>query len=102
MCHTLFTDTSASGEVVTLSSIHRAKGLEADNVVILEPELLAARARDPEAFQQEKNLLYVALTRAKNHLAFASGEGGGIQIGQWLQNIAGRSMPLPKKSKFGS
>lgn len=102
MCHTLFTDASASGEVVTLSSIHRAKGLEADNVVILEPELLAARARDPESYQQEKNLLYVALTRAKNHLAFASGEGGGVQIGEWLQSIAGRSMPLPKKSKFGS
>lgn len=56
---------------VLCSSVHRAKGLENDRVVILEPDLL----RNPHAkrdwqLEQERNLLYVALTRAKETLAF--------------------------------
>lgn len=58
---------------VCLSTIHKAKGLEADNVYILcnssMPSKLATY--DWEKLQ-EKNLMYVAYTRAKNLLGFIS------------------------------
>ena len=57
---------------VLLSSVHRAKGREAEHVVILEPDLLPhAMARTDEAVQQELNLAYVAATRSKHRLTFA-------------------------------
>lgn len=56
---------------VLFSSIHRAKGLENDRVIILEPDLLRhPRARRPWQMEQERNLHYVALTRAKSTLVF--------------------------------
>lgn len=57
---------------VWLSTIHRAKGLEADRVFILKPEKLPLRWKNQQAwsYEQEKNLLYVALTRAKKTLVF--------------------------------
>lgn len=56
------------GDGVCLSTVHRAKGLEADNVWILHPETLE-KSNDP----QERNVRYVALTRAKNKLGFVRG-----------------------------
>ena len=62
---------SEQGSYVLLSSIHRAKGKEADNVAILEPGLMPHKmARTPEAYRQECNLAYVAATRAKQRLSF--------------------------------
>ena len=67
-CETLFSDDNIG---VTLSSIHRAKGLEADNVFILRPDLLPhPAAKSPEQLQQESNLRYVAVTRAKKKLTW--------------------------------
>lgn len=68
----LFSDQSAAGKTV-LSSVHRAKGLEADRVVILEAKRLPLVWKDqrPEERQQELNVLYVAITRAKRELVFA-------------------------------
>jgi len=74
--HKLFAEDRGS---VTLSSIHKAKGLEAKRVAILEPERLAAanddgsgsdgkRPKQPWQVQQEKNLAYVAITRAEEEL----------------------------------
>jgi len=64
--------TSEQGSFVTLSSIHRAKGREADTVVILRPDLIPHRmATSPEAKDQELNLAYVAATRTKRLLAIA-------------------------------
>ncbi len=55
----------------TLSTIHKAKGLEADTVYILRPDLLPAPfAKTASAIEQEMNLKYVAITRAMNHLKF--------------------------------
>lgn len=70
----IFSDTRAS---VWLSTIHRAKGLEADDVTIIRPKLLPFRTKrqTPEQFQQELNLYYVALTRAKRRLTFAYEDG---------------------------
>lgn len=61
----------AAGGGVTLSSVHRAKGLEADNVYILRPDLMPSKfARQPWQQQQEQNLMYVAFTRAGKALYF--------------------------------
>lgn len=65
---TIFSDESAG---VVFSSIHRAKGLEADCVVYFAPELVPhPMAKTPEAVQQERNLDYVARTRARHALIY--------------------------------
>lgn len=67
---TIFNDTARPG--VTLSSIHRAKGLEENRVIILRPDLLPfPKAKEEWQMQQERNLEYVAITRAKKELVFA-------------------------------
>jgi DNA helicase-2/ATP-dependent DNA helicase PcrA len=64
-----------SRPAVWLSTVHRAKGLEADRVFILKPEKLPLRWKNQQAWQyeQELNIAYVALTRAKQSL-FIVGE----------------------------
>lgn len=62
----IFSD-KASG--VTFCTIHRSKGLEADRVFILNRELLPhPSAKTERQIHQEKNLEYVAITRAKKEL----------------------------------
>jgi superfamily I DNA/RNA helicase len=69
-CETLFSDDKSA---VTLSTVHKAKGLEADNVYILRPELMPhPMAKTPEAIAQESNIEYVAVTRTKNKLVFVT------------------------------
>jgi superfamily I DNA/RNA helicase len=64
-------DIFAAGGGATLSSVHRAKGLEARDVYILEPKLMPSRfARQPWQKVQEDNLMYVAYTRAQSNLYF--------------------------------
>ena len=62
-------------EGVILSTIHKAKGLEADNVYILcnssMPSSLAKKEWEKNA---EQNLIYVAYTRARKKLGFISEE----------------------------
>jgi DNA helicase-2/ATP-dependent DNA helicase PcrA len=54
---------------VTLSTIHKAKGMEACTVWWLESALCPSRwARQPWQKQQEDNLIYVTITRAKKSL----------------------------------
>lgn len=55
---------------VRLMSIHKSKGLEANRVFILQPELLPHPNGLP---QQEANLKYVAITRAKGELYYVTG-----------------------------
>ena len=61
---------SRTSGVVTLSSIHRAKGLEFDIVVHLDPWRIPSKwaLKDPIQLQQEHNLLYVAETRTRHTL----------------------------------
>lgn len=62
-------NTSPSSECVTLSSVHKAKGLEADNVFVLNEGKICFDPRNsPELQQQERNLSYISLTRAKNKM----------------------------------
>ena len=65
----LFADAGAS---VWLSSIHRAKGLEADRVFVLDPDKMALSypSMRPWQVEQENNLRYVGLTRSKCDLYF--------------------------------
>jgi DNA helicase-2/ATP-dependent DNA helicase PcrA len=63
---------STDDEVLTLSTVHSAKGLEWDAVYVLQ---LADGAfpsgyslDDEEAMEEERRLLYVAVTRAERHL----------------------------------
>jgi DNA helicase-2/ATP-dependent DNA helicase PcrA len=55
----------------TFATIHKAKGLEHENVYILRPDLMPAiYAQSPEQKRQEANLEYVAITRAKTNLTY--------------------------------
>ena len=53
---------------ITLSTIHRAKGLEFDSVFILDAGLIREEGQDP-------NLKYVAETRAKHCLTYIESAG---------------------------
>lgn len=58
-------------DAVVFSTIHRAKGQEAQRVVILYPELMpVSYARTSEAALGEACVMFVALTRAKQDLVF--------------------------------
>lgn len=60
-----------SDDVLTLSTIHSAKGLEWKSVVILnvmEGCIPSARAKGRAALEEERRLLYVAMTRARDRL----------------------------------
>lgn len=63
----LFSDKKMRG--VSLSTIHKAKGLECENVFIYPAPNSNAKLEEWEK-EQERNLEYVAYTRAKNKLKF--------------------------------
>lgn len=56
---------------ITLSTIHKSKGLESDNIYFLEPELLPSKYATTElALYSEKCLKFVAITRARKRLIY--------------------------------
>src|SRR5262249_51141088 len=62
-------ETANATNVVLLSTIHRAKGLERDVVYLIESRLLPhPRATAAWELEQERNMAYVAVTRAKREL----------------------------------
>lgn len=70
----IFTDYKI-GEGIRLSSIHKAKGLEAKNVFLLQPEgatIPHPMAKSPWQHEQEENLLYIAITRAIETFVYVS------------------------------
>ena len=68
----IFTDENAP---ITLSTCHRAKGLEGERIFIYEPQHMPMEWKNQKNWQyeQERNLLYVALTRSKSEI-FIVGE----------------------------
>jgi len=60
---------------VLLSTVHKAKGREAERVFLLHPEELATA----EADAAERNVLFVALTRARRELVLVERAPGAIR-----------------------
>jgi superfamily I DNA/RNA helicase len=73
----LFTD--EEGPYVLLSSVHKAKGLEADRVWILQESFYRFGVDE-----EEQNIEYVAITRAKGHLTKVTGVPS-LQKQEWQQ-----------------
>lgn len=74
VCDRLLCDELRSDRVV-LSTIHRSKGLEWDTVYLIHPEKLPSRAARKMGgwhLAQEHNLLYVAITRAKQRFVYVT------------------------------
>ncbi|HVN78557.1 MAG TPA: ATP-dependent helicase [Terriglobia bacterium] len=70
----LFTDKDEG--LLTLSTVHKAKGLEYDRVFILEPQLMPSPwARQAWQKDQEQNIAYVAVTRSKSELYYITVNG---------------------------
>lgn len=64
-------DGNKSENILRLSTVHKAKGLEAPRVWLLNRDLMPHKmAKLAWQMQQEDNLIYVAHTRAKNSLYF--------------------------------
>jgi DNA helicase-2/ATP-dependent DNA helicase PcrA len=81
----------STADEVCVSTIHSAKGLEWENVFLLHPVenvFLDAEA-SLESREEERRVLYVAMTRAKRHLQF-------VQCRQMLLN--GRQVPTMMSS----
>lgn len=78
----IFSDENGDG--ILLSTIHKAKGLEADNVYIIHEDMMPSKsAKLPWQKVQEQNLIYVAYTRAKKKLGFVqdfNAYGGSVSI----------------------
>ena len=70
----LFSEDKKKDQVL-LSTVHRAKGLEADDIFIIHPELMPFPAAElPEEIEQENNLIYVAHTRGKKRKFIVSND----------------------------
>jgi DNA helicase-2/ATP-dependent DNA helicase PcrA len=85
-------EADAAGDGVTLSTIHRAKGLEWDAVFLpqLEEGTLPIRqsASDADALAEERRLLYVGITRARRHLVLS---WAGSRIGTKGTSVRARA-----------
>jgi superfamily I DNA/RNA helicase len=73
----LFNDDARPEDVVTLSTIHKAKGLEWHKVWLLMYKLPHPKASSVEARKQESNLRYVGVTRAKYELVLVGQDSEG-------------------------
>ena len=59
---------------ITLTTGHKSKGLEYDNVIHIDPHLVRANSTGRPASDQDRNLDYVISTRSKNLLTEVASE----------------------------
>ena len=84
---------------VVVSTIHRAKGLEFDSVLLPNchnesfPGYHARRDNAPESVAEDARVLYVAITRAKKRIVIMQPEKYENQYGQWPKG--GVTSPSP-------
>jgi DNA helicase-2/ATP-dependent DNA helicase PcrA len=94
---------------VTLATIHAAKGLEWDHVHVIglsEGLLPISYARGLEQIDEERRLLYVAITRARRSVSLSWSAGNGRaerepsrflqELGIRTHRAAGASAPLAR------
>ena len=67
----LFSDEAGSG--VTCGTVHKMKGLEADKVWVIKPAVIPHPRAKGWQLEQEWNILYVAVTRARRELVVVGG-----------------------------
>ena len=74
---------------VVISTVHSAKGLESDTVIVLLREFPSFWCRAEDDFEEERRCLYVALTRARNSLILtAKNRDGDLRdTGPFLSGI---------------
>jgi DNA helicase II / ATP-dependent DNA helicase PcrA len=76
--------------MVTLSTVHRAKGKEAENVFILLPYLMPLpNATTPEELEAEDCVRFVAVTRARQKLVFVEPGGACVPCAWWREGGVG-------------
>ena len=76
----VFKDEASPG--VTFATAHRSKGLEADDIYILCPDLMPfPKAKTEWQKKQEMNLKYVAWTRAMKRLRIITGTAKKLRKG---------------------
>ena len=105
----------AGQDAVQLMSVHAAKGLEFDNVFItgLEEGLFPNERAlaDPDGLEEERRLMYVAITRARKRLSLSFSQTRMLH-GQTRYNVKSRFLQelpeaalkwlTPKSQGFGS
>lgn len=78
-------DIEDKSDCVKIMTAHTAKGLEFDNVFIVGltegifPSARSLEERKNEALEEERRLMFVAMTRAKNSLYLTESEGFGVK-----------------------
>jgi DNA helicase II / ATP-dependent DNA helicase PcrA len=72
----IFKDDGDKNQLVTLSTVHKSKGREWPNVYIFGKNLWmpSPMAKQSWELDQEKNIIYVSITRAKENLIFISAQ----------------------------
>ncbi|HUG30440.1 MAG TPA: ATP-dependent DNA helicase UvrD2 [Candidatus Limnocylindria bacterium] len=98
-------EASGSTTGVNLLTYHRAKGLEWDAVFLpaLEEGLLPIRqAKEPDAVDEERRLLYVGITRARRHLALSWAARRTGQAGKEANRKPSRFLDALEPARTGS
>jgi superfamily I DNA/RNA helicase len=102
----IFTDDNR-GTGIVFSTVHRAKGLESDKVILLQPKLFNYFGKQEWEVIQERNITYVALTRTKHTLIYAIGDmkskaperGENVPTNPQRKEIIVKETPVVNKAK---